>query len=105
MGPRIYTSPYPSIPVVSHSIFNHVLSLNSSNNTVGRFSAKADAFVDSTTGTAITRQELRSLALKFGYGLTQDPRIKAKRGDTILVYSPNSLAYPVFLLGGCLVSV
>ncbi|GAV99220.1 amp binding protein [Lentinula edodes] len=45
------------------------------------------------------RQDLRTLSLKFGYGLRHDPRVKAQRGDVVLVFSPNSLQYPVYILG------
>ncbi|KAF9075582.1 AMP binding protein [Rhodocollybia butyracea] len=99
MSPRIYTSPYPSFPLESRSIFTHLLSVDPSNSKVGGFPAQGKAFIDAASGNTITRAELRSLALRFGYGLRHDSRIKAKRGDTVMLYCPNSLAYPVLLFG------
>jgi 4-coumarate--CoA ligase len=102
MSSRIYTSPYPPLSLVSRSIFTDLLSesVNPKNgNLVGGFSAQRRAFIDATTGTSLNRRELRNLALALGFGLKHDSRIKAKRGDTILIFSPNSLAYPVILLG------
>ncbi|KAF5384518.1 hypothetical protein D9757_006442 [Collybiopsis confluens] len=101
MAPRIYTSPCPPVPLFSRSIFTHLLSIDSKNdNLIGGYPAPETLFIDAATGTSLTRHQFRSLALKFGYGLTHDSRVKAQRGDTIMVYSPNSLAYPVFVLGG-----
>ncbi|KIK61143.1 hypothetical protein GYMLUDRAFT_43231 [Collybiopsis luxurians FD-317 M1] len=100
MSPRIYASSYPSVPLKSGSIFTHLLSVDSNNDgLIGGFPGQEKVFVDAATGTALTRRQFRSLALRFGYGLRHDSRINARRGDTILIFSPNSLAYPVLLLG------
>lgn len=97
MPAKIYTSPGPSVPIVSHSIFTHLLAKDG--DLVGGHPASLPAFVDSASGTTITRAQLRSLALSLGYALQNHPRIGAKRGDTVLVYSPNSLAWPVAVFG------
>ncbi|KAJ3772762.1 AMP binding protein [Lentinula raphanica] len=99
MAPRIFTSSYPSVPLLTRSIFTHLLSVDQNSGKIGGYPAQDAVFVDAYSGTSITRQNLRALSLKFGYGLRQDPRVKAKRGDVLLVYSPNSLAYPVYVLG------
>ncbi|KAJ3980740.1 AMP binding protein [Lentinula detonsa] len=99
MTPRIYTSSYPSVPLLARSIFTHLLSVGPNPGKIGGYPAQEKVFVDAASGTSITRQDLRTLSLKFAYGLRQDPRVKAKRGDVVLVYSPNSVAYPVYILG------
>jgi len=98
MAPRIYTSPVPNLPIHEQSIFTRLLSQDSSTS-IGGQAATNVAFVDAATGAKITRGQLRSLALTFGYALRNHPKINAKRGDTILLYSPNSLAWPVVVFG------
>ncbi|KAH7872035.1 AMP binding protein [Lentinula edodes] len=99
MAPRIYYSSYPSVPLHTRSIFTHLLSVDPNNGKIGGFPAQEKVFVDAATGISISRQDLRTLSLKFGYGLRHDPRVKAQRGDVVLVFSPNSLQYPVYILG------
>ncbi|KAJ3896403.1 AMP binding protein [Lentinula edodes] len=99
MAPRIYYSSYPSVPLHTRSIFSHLLSVDPNNGKIGGFPAQEKVFVDAATGISISRQDLRTLSLKFGYGLRHDPRVKAQRGDVVLVFSPNSLQYPVYILG------
>ncbi|KAK0483969.1 AMP binding protein [Armillaria novae-zelandiae] len=92
-----YTSPFSDIPIVNHSLFTHLLQKSSKESKlVGGHPADSSVFVDSATGTVLTRGKLRSLCLSLGYGLRHHGE---KRGDTILVFSPNALAYPVILLG------
>ncbi|KAG7449634.1 AMP binding protein [Guyanagaster necrorhizus] len=97
MPAKIYTSPDPSVPIVSRSIFTHLLAIDG--DLVGGHPASLPAFVDSASGTTITRAQLRSLALSLGYALRNHPKIGAKRGDVVLVYSQNSLAWPVVVFG------
>lgn len=98
MAPTIYTSPLPSVPLCAHSIFTHLFSSVGPND-IGGFHASLPAFIDTMTGTTITRAQLMHLALSLGYGLQNHPILSAKRGDTILLYSQNSLAWPVVLFG------
>lgn len=98
MAPRIYTSPLLSVPLYAHSIFTHLFSSVGPND-IGGFHASLPAFIDSTTGTTITRGQLKHLALSLGYGLQKHPLLPAKRGDTVMVYSQNSLSWPVVLFG------
>ncbi|KAF7316064.1 AMP binding protein [Mycena indigotica] len=64
-------------------------------------STRAKAFIDGRTGTTITRGQLKHLCLSLAYGLKEHPTtsVFAKRGDTVLIFSPNSLAWPVLLHG------
>ncbi|KAJ7697607.1 AMP binding protein [Mycena rosella] len=76
MAPRIYSSEWPEVPIRSTSIFTRL------------FASQAPGDVGEP-------------ALSFGYGLRDHPatRASAKRGDTIMIYSPNSIAWPVVLHG------
>jgi 4-coumarate--CoA ligase len=98
MAPRIYTSPFPSIPLYAHSIFTHLFSSVGPNDING-FNASLPAFIDTVTGTTITRGQLKKLALGLGYGVQKHPALSAKRGDTAMIYSQNSLAWPVVMFG------
>ncbi|KAK0441851.1 AMP binding protein [Armillaria borealis] len=92
-----YTSPFPDIPIVNRSFFTHLLHKSSRDSKlVGGHPADSPVFVDSATGTVLIREKLRSLCLSLGYGLRHHG---AKWGDTVLLFSPNALAYPVVLLG------
>ncbi|KAG7448155.1 AMP binding protein [Guyanagaster necrorhizus] len=92
----VYSSPFPAIPIVNHSLFTHLLQKSKDGKLIGDHSADLPVFVDSVTGTVLTREKLRSLCLSLGYGLQHHGM---KLGDTILLFSPNALAYPVVLLG------
>ncbi|KAJ8076859.1 hypothetical protein PM082_001282 [Marasmius tenuissimus] len=98
MSPKIYTSPTPSVPIPSCSIATLLFTTQpgQSSDYVGRYPGHFPAFVDAKTGVTLTRAQVKSLAFQFGYGLKT---IGAKRGDTVLMYSPNSLNWPVVVLG------
>jgi 4-coumarate--CoA ligase len=96
MAPEIYNSQFPPVPVHYRSVFTHLF--NTSND-VGGFSGVLPAYVDAPTGTTIARAQLKQLALSFGYGIQHHPNLGARRGDTLLIYSQNALAWPVVLFG------
>ena len=98
MALKIYNSPFPSVPIVERSVYTHLFASNDPN-LVGQYTGSAPAFIDSVSGTTMTRADLKRLTLAFGYGIRNHPRIATKRGDTILIYSANSLCWPVVLLG------
>jgi 4-coumarate--CoA ligase len=98
MAPIVYRSPLPSVPLYAHSVFTHLFS-SSNPNDVGGFNASLPAFIDSVTGTTLNRGQLRNLALALGYGLQKHPTLSARRGDTVMIYSQNSLAWPVVVFG------
>ncbi|KAJ6609065.1 AMP binding protein [Mycena sp. CBHHK59/15] len=97
---RIYTSGIPDVPVLSTSVFTQLFSSRGTGD-VGGFPGISPAFIDAATGTSITRAQLLNLSLSFGFGLRDHPstRASAKRGDTVLIYSPNSMSWPVVLFG------
>lgn len=68
---------------------------------VGGFPASMRAMIDAATGTTLSRSQLKTLTLSFAHGLRTHPSTGpfSKRGDTVLIFSPNSLAWPVVLFG------
>ncbi|KAK0498257.1 AMP binding protein [Armillaria luteobubalina] len=91
---KTYPSLAPSVPIFSHSIFTHLLTKDGE--LIGGHAPELPAFTDAPSGTTITRRQLRDFSLALGHGLKS---LGAQRGDTVLVFSPNSLNYPVLLLG------
>jgi 4-coumarate--CoA ligase len=75
--------------------------LDSSNGYIGGYPGSYPAFIDANTSTTLSRSSLRSLCLSFGYGVTHSPPTPQKlvKGDVIMIFSPNSLAWPIVLLG------
>lgn len=97
-SPRIHKSPARPFPIVESSIFTFLLSKKTERpGYIGAHLSSHPAFIDSSSGVTLTRQRLRHLALSFGHGLKHQLGIQEK--DTVLIYSPNSLAFPVALLG------
>ncbi|KAJ7928469.1 AMP binding protein [Mycena leptocephala] len=99
-GPSNLYLPAPDIPILSVSIFTRLFASRASGD-VGGFPGSLKAFVDAESGASITRAQLLHFALSFAHGLKHNPNTSrfAKRGDTVLIYSPNSLAWPVVLFG------
>ncbi|KAF8070774.1 AMP binding protein [Lyophyllum atratum] len=100
MAPRIYTSPVPAVPIVATSVFTHLFATPAHDpHSVGGFPASTPAFVDAESGTVLTRLQTKNLSLRLAYGLKHQPHITARRGDVALVFSENSLSWPVALFG------
>jgi hypothetical protein len=100
MVAKIYTSDFECPPIPDSSVFTHLFSSTNPQN-VGGYPSSLPAFIDAATGTTITRGQLKHLALSLAYGLRNHPTTSAsaKRGATFLVYSQNSLTWPVVLFG------
>lgn len=113
MAPKIYKSLHPNVALKHQSIFSHLFSIDARGN-VGGYPGSKPAFVDADTNTVISRAVLRSLALSLAYGITHPtpaaysapysappatPLVQLKKGDTIMIFSPNSIAWPVALFG------
>ncbi|KIM81366.1 hypothetical protein PILCRDRAFT_821453 [Piloderma croceum F 1598] len=102
-SPMIYTSQTPSVPIPTTSIFTLLFQADPSTAHIGRFPGSYPAFIDANTATTLSRATLRSLSLSLGYGLTQSTTHlglhKLAKGDTIMIFSPNSLAWPIILFG------
>ncbi|KAJ7136077.1 AMP binding protein [Mycena epipterygia] len=100
MAPKIYTSDLPDVPILNTSIFTQLFASREPGN-VGSLPGSMNAFIDAASGTYITRAQTMHFSLSFAYGLRDHPATRpfAKRGDTVLIFSPNSLAWPVVLYG------
>jgi hypothetical protein len=96
MPHKIYTSLLPPLPIPSESVFTHLFTSNDPS-LVGHFPASHPAYIDARTGTTITRGQVKQFALELGYSLRTS--FGARRGDTVLVYSPNSIHWPVAIFG------
>ncbi|KAN0081220.1 hypothetical protein V8E55_008844 [Tylopilus felleus] len=98
----ILTSPHPNVPLFRRSIFTHLLGTSSdAPHLVGGFPATSPAFIDATTGTILTRGAVRSYALQLAYSLHNPPTplTYPPRPPTILIFSPNSIVWPILLHG------
>ncbi|THH30871.1 hypothetical protein EUX98_g3331 [Antrodiella citrinella] len=94
----VYKSSYPSIKVPEESLFSHLF-----NTRFLDFPPSSYAFIDPNTDLKLTRGDLRDLCLSFGHGLRYTLRdlggVHLGRGDVVMAFSPNSIAWPVILLG------
>lgn len=94
MPSTIYTSPSPTFHLASESLWTFIF------HTTQHY-PNLPAFVEAATGRVLSRAELRNLSLEFAHGirtrLPQDSRLF--RGDTAMIFSPNSFAWPIALLG------
>jgi 4-coumarate--CoA ligase len=99
MPAQIYTSPYPPVKLVSQSLYTFLFS-----DTTFASAANDPAFIDAETGETVTRADVKRLTLEFAYGarnhLHKMGGPKLQRGSIILIFSPNSIAYPLLLWGG-----
>ena len=94
MLPTIYTSTFPNIDLVSESLWTYIFQTT-------RHDPNLPAFIDAATGRILSRADLRNLSLEFAHGIrTRLPQgSRLFRGDTAMIFGPNSLAWPIALLG------
>jgi hypothetical protein len=102
--PKIYLSDLPLTPIVEESIFTYLMET-----TYHQYDPSGAAFVDADSSIRITRVKLKQLALKLGYGLRNhvflpsqvDPGslTKLARGDTVMVFSSNTMSWPATVFG------
>ncbi|KAF8586520.1 AMP binding protein [Ramaria rubella] len=88
--PRIYYSDVPDLHIPKRSIFTHVFSQG--------FDAQLPAYIDAPTGKTLSRGGVRAQALQLAWGLKNI--LCQKRGDTMAIFSPNSITWPIVVLGG-----
>ena len=89
MAPVIYKSPHQTCELPSTSIFTFLFSKD--------HVPSKPAFIDVTTKRVFTRADVRSIALRFGHNART--QLEMKKGEIALVFSPNSIAWPVVMLG------
>ncbi|CCO29735.1 putative 4-coumarate--CoA ligase 3 Short=4CL 3 [Rhizoctonia solani AG-1 IB] len=88
---RIYKSAYPDLTITRESVFSKLFPKNP------EFDETLPAFIDAVTGRTLSRADVKTLSLRLAYGLQRTLGIK--RGSTIMIFSPNSLIWPVAMLG------
>ena len=94
----VYTSAWPSVPIIEESIFTHVFS--------SRLCAPGKAvYIDGPTGRRFTQAEVKHAALSLAHGLRNElhtPDFRGpslSRGDTVMILSQNNILYPIFMWG------
>ena len=94
MPSTIYTSPSPGFHLASESLWTFLF------HTTQHY-PNLPAFIEAATGRVLSRADIRNLSLEFAHGirtrLPQDSRLF--RGDTAMIFSPNSFAWPIAVLG------
>ena len=90
---KVYKSGLPTLPIPEISIASFLHSQTDP------LPPSSPAFIDSDTGKTISRGQLRLLASELGWsmrnGLVKLGGVQLARGDTVAVFSPNCLAYPI----------
>ncbi|KAF8264657.1 AMP binding protein [Lactarius quietus] len=94
MPSTIYTSPIPNVNLASESLWTFLFQ-------TAQHDPSLPAFIDAATGRVLSRADLRKLSLEFAYGIrTRLPQgSRLLRGDTAMIFSPNSVAWPIALFG------
>ena len=94
MPPIIYTSPSPKLEVASESLWTFIFR-------TAQHDPNLPAFLDAATGRALSRADLRHLSLELAHGIRTrlPPGNRLFRGDTAMIFSPNTIAWPIALLG------
>ncbi|KAF8523463.1 AMP binding protein [Hysterangium stoloniferum] len=88
--PRIYKSSYPRISIPECSIFTQVFNNN--------HDPQLRGYIDSPSGYTLSHGDTRYRSLQFAWALRNI--LGQKKGDTMAIFSPNSTAWPIVLLGG-----
>ncbi|KAJ1303693.1 hypothetical protein OPQ81_008118 [Rhizoctonia solani] len=88
---RIYKSAYPDRVIPRESIFSNLFPKKP------EFAESLPAFIDAVNGRTLSRGDVKDLSLRLAYGLQRTLGIN--RGDTVMIFSPNSLIWPVVMLG------
>ncbi|KAI6096709.1 AMP binding protein [Pisolithus sp. B1] len=107
MNEQVFRSSLPPVPLARRSVFTHLLGKSPHTpHLVGGFPTSSPAFIDAATGVTISRGQLRSLALQLAHSLINLPEPLQHRDNgattirpTVLVFSPNSIVWPIMLLG------
>ena len=96
---HVYSSPYPPTPVPDESVYTNLAQTRFAD-----YPSECPAFIDAATGKVITRGEWKDLTLSLAWGLRHElPKlggVSLQRGDVAMIFSPNSIAWPITLFGG-----
>ncbi|KDQ09385.1 hypothetical protein BOTBODRAFT_37137 [Botryobasidium botryosum FD-172 SS1] len=83
----IYTSKYPSVSIPSTNLYTLLFRDHD------KFDPASPAFIENASGVSLNRKEVKDMTLSLAYGMRRV--LGAKRGDVVMVFSPNSLSWPV----------
>lgn len=94
MIPTIYTSPLPNLNLVSQSLWTFIFRTT-------QHDPNFPAFIEAATGRVLSRADVHDLSLEFAHGIrtTLPQGSRLFRGDTAMIFSPNSIAWPIALFG------
>lgn len=96
----VYRSPIPDITIPEESLFTFLFE-----GRVDReISGTIPSFIDAPTGRTATRSEFKIACLSLGWGLrnvfaSKLGGVGISKGDTLMIFSPNSFAWPFALFG------
>jgi len=96
----IHRSPSPDVAIPDESLFTFLFEGKVDHEIPGT----TPIFIDAPTGRSITRSEFKAACLSLGWGLRNVfarklGGVEITRGDTVIIFSPNSFAWPLALLG------
>jgi len=92
----VYTSAWPSVPIIGESIFSHVFNSK-------LCTPEQVVYIDGPTGRRFTQANVKHAALSLAHGLRNElhtPNFRGpslSRGDTVMIFSQNNILYPVFM--------
>ncbi|KAH9996648.1 AMP binding protein [Russula compacta] len=94
MPSTIYTSPLPNLSLVSQSLWTFIFRTT-------QHDPNLPAFIEASTGRVLSRADVHDLSLEFAHGIrtTLPQGSRLFRGDTAMIFSPNSIAWPIALFG------
>ena len=90
---KIYKSPLPDVELPRLSLSEFLFD----NSPLTQQNPSKSAFIDGVSGASIKFGELKSLTYQIAYGLRHKMGLKER--DTILIFSVNSIWYPLLLWG------
>ncbi|KAH8833272.1 AMP binding protein [Flagelloscypha sp. PMI_526] len=97
--PKVYNSLSPDVEIPNCSIFTYLFNSSDGDQTIGGHSGSLPGIIESESCITLTRSQLKQKSFSFAYGLKNHPKLKLKRGETVLIFAPNSFAWPVVFFG------
>lgn len=96
---KIYASNFPPVSIPHESVATYLTRTR-----FDEFPRASPSFTDAESGRTVTRIEFKDMTLSLGWGLRHELAkrggVQLARGDVVMVFSPNSIAWPVMLFGG-----
>ncbi|KAL5530601.1 hypothetical protein ACEPAF_6859 [Sanghuangporus sanghuang] len=98
MSHKIYKSILPPVEIPDVSVYSYLFPK------VDKYPESSPAFIDPDTQVTLTRGGLRAKTRELAHGLRNTLHAKfggpkLARSDVVLIFSPNTVAYPILLFG------